>query len=135
MQHLIGDVTAFHRALAPELITDAPRLQPPERANARADWLIEEAEELRVAKTIAEQADAYIDSIYFAIGGLADLGVDPQPLWDIVHAANMAKIWPDGSVRRREGDGKIVKPSNWVDPGPLIEAEILRQIEEDGDDE
>jgi len=128
MKNLINDVRAFHEVLAPELIGHAPRLQTPERANGRADWLIEEADELRMAGTIADQADAYIDSIYFAIGGLVDLGIDPQPLWDIVHAANMAKIWPDGSVKRR-ADGKVIKPEAWRDPGPLLKAEVERQIE------
>ncbi len=34
-----------------------------------------------------------------------------------------------GKVRRRE-DGKILKPEGWVNPGPLLEAEIIRQYEE-----
>jgi predicted HAD superfamily Cof-like phosphohydrolase len=123
----MSNVVAFHKALAPELIAKTPRLQPVERRNARADWLIEEANELREAETIYDQADAYIDSIYFAIGGLVDLGVDPQPLWDIVHGANMAKIWPDGSIQRRV-DGKVIKPRGWVDPTEALRAEIDRQI-------
>lgn len=127
MKNLIANVIAFHKALAPELIAKVPRLQPVERRNARANWLIEEANELREAETIYDQADAYIDSIYFAIGGLVDLGVDPQPLWDIVHGANMAKIWPDGSIQRRV-DGKVIKPRGWVDPTEALRAEIDRQI-------
>jgi len=131
MKNLIADVRAFHKALAPELIAYIPRLQPSDRANARADWLVEEAEELRVATTIYDQADAYIDSIYFAIGGMVDLGIDPQPLWDIVHGANMAKIWPDGSIQRR-ADGKIIKPKGWVDPTEALRNEVGRQIGELG---
>jgi len=87
-------------------------LQPADRVEKRASWLEEEAQELREAKTIAEQADAYIDSIYFALGGLVELGVRPGEIWDLVHGANMAKVWPDGTVRRRE-DTKIV---NMIDP-------------------
>ncbi len=129
MKNLIADVCAFHAALAPELIAETPRLQPPERANGRADWLTEEADELREATTIYDQADAYIDSIYFAIGGLVDLGIDPQPLWNIVHAANMAKIWPDGTVKRR-ADGKVQKPPTWKDPTEALQEEVNRQIAE-----
>lgn len=128
MQKLMDDVIAFHKALAPELVADGPRLQSHSRAKARSDWLIEEATELLEAKSIYEQADAYIDSIYFAVGGLMELGIDPQPLWDIVHGANMAKIWPDGSVHRRD-DGKVVKPDGWADPAPLLQAEVQRQID------
>lgn len=127
MKSLLSDVRAFHEVLAPELVADRPRLQSYERAKARHDWLVEEAEELLEATTIAAQADAYIDSIYFAIGGLVDLGIDPQSLWDIVHGANMAKVWPDGTVKRTE-NGKVIKPDGWADPGPLIEAEVARQI-------
>jgi len=129
VKNLIADVRAFHAALAPDLIAKAPRLQPPERANGRADWLTEEADELREATTIYDQADAYIDSIYFAIGGLVDLGINPQPLWNIVHAANMAKIWPDGSIQRRV-DGKIIKPKAWQDPTEALQEEVNRQIGE-----
>jgi predicted HAD superfamily Cof-like phosphohydrolase len=128
MKSLLADVRAFHEALAPELVAHKPRLQSYDRAKARHDWLVEEATELLEARTISAQADAYIDSIYFAIGGLVDLGIDPQPLWDIVQAANMAKVWSDGKVYRRP-DGKVIKPTGWVDPGPLIEAEVARQIE------
>jgi predicted HAD superfamily Cof-like phosphohydrolase len=121
------DVIEFHTVFD-HPIGDAPRMQPPERVAARAGWLEEEARELREATTIADQADAYIDSIYFALGGLVDMGVDPSPIWAIVQRANMAKVWADGSVRRRKHDGKIIKPDTWVDPKPLIEAEIARQL-------
>lgn len=32
-----------------------------------------------------------------------------------VHRSNMMKVWPDGTIRRRE-DGKILKPSTWQAP-------------------
>ena len=105
---------------------EKPVMQSADRANARADWITEEANEIRDAQTVAEQADGYIDAIYFGIGGLVELGVDPGPLWDLVHGANMAKVQPDGSVKRRE-DGKIIKPEGWIAPDALIAAEIDRQ--------
>jgi len=128
MRNAYFDVHDFHRTF------DHPRnlrpvLQPADRVEARANWLDEEVIELREATTIAEQADAYIDIIYFAVGGLVEMGVNPEKLWSIVHGANMAKVWPDGTVRRR-ADGKIVKPDGWVAPDALIEAEIQRQMGE-----
>ena len=89
------DVRAFHLAFgypAPE----APELLHAELVERRAAWIEEEAEELREATSVAEQADAFIDIIYFALGGLVDLGARPERLWDIVQNANMAKLWPDG---------------------------------------
>lgn len=123
-----ADVHLFHITFD-HPTSDIPRMQPIERALARADWLIEEANELKDATTIFEQADAYIDSIYFAIGGLVDMGINPSPIWELVQAANMAKLQPDGTVARRE-DGKIIKPTGWIAPDALIEAEIQRQIDE-----
>lgn len=126
MRYAYLDVHAFHRVFDhPRNFT--PVLQPADRVEARADWIDEEVRELRDSTTIADQADAYIDIIYFAVGGLVEMGVNPENLWSIVHNANMAKVWPDGSVRRRE-DGKIIKPDGWIAPDTLIEAEIQRQI-------
>ena len=123
------DVRAFHLAFghpAPE----GPELLHADLVHRRAGWIEEEADELREAPTIADQADAFIDIIYFALGGLVNLGVRPERLWDIVQNANLAKLFPDGRPRYRDGDGKVMKPDGWQDPGPLLQAEIDRQRRE-----
>ena len=120
------DVRQFHLVFG-HPVADSPTLQNADRANARADWMAEEVQELRDAATIAEQVDAYIDVIYFAFGGLVEIGVEPSAVWELVHGANMAKLQPDGSVLRRE-DGKIIKPADWVAPDAAIAREIDRQI-------
>lgn len=129
-KHGIGsmyeDVHAFHAAFG-HPAHRSPVLQTDDRVNARRDWIAEEVDELGDALTIVDQADAYIDIIYFAIGGLVEIGVDPTNLWDIVHRANMAKVQPDGSVQRRP-DGKIIKPEGWQAPEPQLVAEIERQV-------
>ncbi|HLI64810.1 MAG TPA: hypothetical protein VKU90_00480 [Caulobacteraceae bacterium] len=121
------DVRAFHLAFGAPA-PDGPGPLERERVLARAAWIEEEVQELREATTIADQADAFIDVIYFAVGGLVNMGIRPGPLWDIVQAANMAKLWPDGRPRYRDGDGKVIKPLGWEDPGPKLAAEIERQI-------
>ena len=121
------DVRAFHLAFS-HPAPPAPTLMDPDMAQRRAAWIEEEAQELREATTIEDQADAFIDVIYFALGGLVNLGVQPGPLWDIVQAANMAKLWPDGRPRHRESDGKVIKPDGWEDPGPKLAAEVKRQM-------
>lgn len=123
---LYTDVHEFHRVFD-HPAHFSPVLQPADRAIARADWIDEEVAELRDATTIYAQADAYLDIIYFAVGGLVEMGVEPSKLWDIVHGANMAKVFPDGTVKRRE-DGKILKPPHWRAPDEAQEDEINMQI-------
>lgn len=79
-------------------------------------------------QVLIAQMDALTDISYFNYGSFVVAGVDPQPLFDIVQAANMAKLGPDGKPIKRPSDGKIMKPDNWVAPEPLLEAEIKRQI-------
>lgn len=96
------------------------------RAEARANWMKEEIQEFLDSNTIEGQADAMIDLMYFALGTLVEMGVEPENLFNIVQKANMSKVWEDGTVHYRE-DGKVIKPSTWIDPAPLIEEEINRQ--------
>lgn len=63
--------------------------------------------------------DAHADLEYVLNGTLESCGVDGQPVWDEVHAANMRK---EGGATRE--DGKICKPEGWV--GPDIER-VLRE--------
>jgi energy-coupling factor transport system permease protein len=80
-----------------------------------------------VEDVLVAQADALTDVNYFVQGSFVLLGVDPQPLFDIVQDANMAKLWEDGTARYRESDGKIIKPPHWEAPEPKLKAEIERQ--------
>lgn len=59
------------------------------------------------------------------------MGIDPDPIFSIVHQANMGKVFPDGKPRYRKTDGKVMKPASWEKdfaPEPKIRAEIERQI-------
>ena len=119
------DVKEFHDRFG-HPVRDTPTLLTAERAAARASWMQEEVAEFLAARTVAEQADAMIDLIYFAVGTMVEMGVRPESLFDIVHGANMQKLWPDGKPRFRD-DGKTVKPPAWVDPDDAIREEIERQ--------
>lgn len=115
------DVRDFHIAFN-HPTKDVPVLLSPERVKARADWMQEEVIEFVEATDISGQADAMVDLMYFALGTLVEMGVQPEVLFDIVHEANMSKLWEDGKPRYRE-DGKVIKPATWVDPHPrLLEA-------------
>lgn len=126
-------VRAFHQAFD-HPCPDRPKIQPDDRADKRASWIEEECDELRAAKTLRDQVDAYTDILYFALGGMVELGVLPQAIFDKVHAANMAKLHYDKEgnayVKRREHDGKVVKPDGWAEnfaPEPHISAELEKQ--------
>ncbi|RXZ77935.1 hypothetical protein EBB07_28145 [Paenibacillaceae bacterium] len=72
------------------------------------------------------QIDSCTDISYFNKGDFTILGTCPDPIFNIVHEANMNKLHADGYPRYNE-HGKIIKPEGWVAPEPLIEKEIQRQ--------
>lgn len=95
----------------------------------RTSYMLEELTEFMRAKTIEDQVDALTDLIYFAVGTFTLMGVEPEPIFDIVHAANMGKVGPDGKVTR-DAQGKIKKPEGWTEmyaPEGKIKVEIYRQ--------
>jgi predicted HAD superfamily Cof-like phosphohydrolase len=85
--------------------------------------MLEEIDEFIESDNITDQADAMIDLIYFALGTLVEMGVKPQKLFDIVHEANMTKLWEDGKPRYNS-DGKTIKPPGWQDPFKKLEDAI-----------
>jgi predicted HAD superfamily Cof-like phosphohydrolase len=121
-------VQDFHIAFGHPVKTK-PTLLDSERVKNRSNWMKEEINEFENAKTIVDQADAMIDCMYFVLGTLVEMGVDPEPLFDIVQAANMAKLGPDGKPIYKP-DGKVAKPKNWQPPEPLLEREIERQLKQ-----
>ena len=119
-------VKEFHEAFGHPTV-DKPAFLNRARLADRIGWMCEEISELESAKTLDDQSDAVIDLIYFALGTLVEMGVDGQPLFHIVHNANMQKLWPDGKPRFRESDGKVIKPEGWLPPEPALRKEIARQ--------
>ena len=104
-------------------VSDRPKLVGVERVQARSKWMLEEVGEFLSARTVVDQADAMIDLIYFALGTLVEMGVKPEGLFDIVHGANMSKLWEDGKPHYN-ADGKVIKSPGWEDPYPKLEKAI-----------
>lgn len=96
-------------------VSENPKMLDKERAKKRYSWMLEEINEFIDSKNITEQADAMIDLIYFALGTLVEMGIKPSKLFEIVHDANMSKLWEDGKPHYAQ-DGKIIKPKSWQDP-------------------
>ena len=69
-------------------------------------------------KAQAKIADSLTDLLYVVYGAAVTYGIDLEPMWKVVHHANMGKV---GGGRRE--DGKILKPKGWKHPDliPLIE--------------
>lgn len=92
--------------------------------HTRARYMLEELVEFMEAGDAVDQTDALVDLLYFTYGTLVMMGIDPQKPFEIVHAANMRKLWPDGKPRWN-AEGKIMKPDGWVGP----EDELRHYIE------
>lgn len=96
-----------------------------EKVKKQAEWKPESQEQLLV-----DQVDALIDLMYFTYGTFVLMGVDPRPLHQIVHQANMAKIFPDGLGHYDDVTGKVLKPENWLAefaPETKILDELIKQ--------
>jgi len=65
----------------------------------------------KLVHLLAEVADGIADLIYVLHGTAVTFGIDMEPIWDAVHAANMTK---EGGGYRE--DGKILKPEGWEHP-------------------
>lgn len=76
---------------------------------------------------MADQADAAVDCWYYLLNGFCKKHIDLSRVFDVVHSANMAKKWSDGTFHRRE-DGKILKPDGWSPP------DIVGEIEDQYED-
>ena len=82
--------------------------------------------------SLVGQVDALIDTLYFTYGSFVLMGVDPERVFDIVHQANMGKIFPDGKAHFDPVTHKILKPDDWEEkyaPEPAIKKELERQIQ------
>ncbi|TVY09838.1 pyrophosphohydrolase domain-containing protein [Paenibacillus cremeus] len=90
-----------------------------------------QAKKERVADVLTGQFDGFLDIEYFNNGNYTILGLDPDAPFDLVHDANMNKLWEDGKPRYDE-HGKIIKPPHFVPPDEAIKEEIKRQIENAG---
>lgn len=120
-----NEVKIFHKNFN-HPYSDKPQTLPLDRSKTRAAWMMEEINEFLEAskeQDIVEQADAMIDVIYFALGTLVEMGVEPDELFYIVQKANMSKLFPDGKPHYNEM-GKVIKPEGWENPHLKLELAI-----------
>jgi predicted HAD superfamily Cof-like phosphohydrolase len=117
------DVLDFHRKFGC-VVGEFPAVPSKGTKELRSDLLWEEWCETEAAlrrDDLTGIADGIADMIYVALGLAVSYGIDLRPVWDAVHASNMAK---EGGATRE--DGKILKPPGWV--APDVAGILLKQI-------
>lgn len=120
------DVELFHELVLREEIPSSPALRD---VDLRAELIMEEAVETAEAATgrvirweyadegvlrhpdFAKAIDGLCDLLYVVYGSAVRWGIDLEPFFREVHAANMAKL--NGP---RRSDGKQLKPEGWREP-------------------
>ena len=88
------------------------------------NMIMDELKELEEAKDEAEEVDALLDIVYYALDHLAKTNLDIRPIWRLIHNANMTKFGPGGYVNEQ---GKWCKPPNFIPPDDDIRREIAKQ--------
>lgn len=129
-------VAEFHTAFDHPVLAEPISAEnfDPVLAEKRLRWMEEEIREAREAIAAGDLvgfADALNDLLYFVAGSFLAHGVPAEETFNAVHDANMAKLFPDGKPRYREGDGKVIKPEGWVGPEARI-ADILADAQDRG---
>ena len=106
-------VREFHERLGVPAPT-VPALPGADRIALRVRLIREEQAEFEAAAAggdVPGAADALADLVYVAVGAAIEFGVDLEPVFAAVHAANLQKV---GGGRR--ADGKVQKPEGWRHP-------------------
>lgn len=110
----------FAQKFTPDVIGEKPRPLPIDAEKFRLGFLYEELEEYERAideGDLAKQFDALLDLVYVAVGNAIIQGFPWQEGWDLVQAANMAKVRAERADESKRGSTyDVVKPSGWTPP-------------------
>lgn len=103
-------------------VSNKPTFLSCDRTSIRYKWMREELEEFYEAKNIYEQADSIMDLLYYALGTLVELGIEPDELFVMLHECNLKKL----DKISCDENGKILKPEGWKHPDKEIKEIIDR---------
>ena len=90
------------------------------------DMVESEMDELQDAKNVVDQVDALVDAMYYICDCAVKMGVNLDPIFQLVHDANMRKV-TDGKLNKDER-GKVQKPEGWYGPEDEIRKELSKQM-------
>ena len=117
MSNMFQDVKEFQTAVGQYIGTE-PRFANKSERSLRMSLLMEEVKEYlegEEKEDLENVAKELADIIYIVCGTAVSYGIPLDRVFEEVHRSNMAKLGPDGKVKRRE-DGKILKPDGWTPP-------------------
>lgn len=85
---------------------------------------------------LAEYADALGDLKVVVYGADLVAGIPAYEVFEEIHRSNMTKVFPDGTVHKRE-DGKVIKPDTYspANVAGVLEAARLETVPGDFTDE
>ena len=116
MEKLVKDVYQFNQEIIGTEQPSVPTTLSKERLLFALTAMYEELHEFTLASNqnnVAEQVDAMIDLIYFALGRCYEIGVSKEALmacWNLVQQKNMAK---KRGVKNRGTEQDACKPEGW----------------------
>ena len=115
---IFAKVREFNETVLNDPFPSKPARSIPDKVKTHLPVFIEEElNELKQAisnQDAPETVDALVDLVYFALGGMHQMGVDANRAIGIVHQANMAK--KRGVKPNRGLEGDATKPSDWTPP-------------------
>ncbi len=127
------DIVDFHEKFGLEGPAH-PVFLTPEVQGFRQNFMYEELEEYREAieaGDLAKAFDALLDLVYVAIGTAYLHGFPWNEGWNLVQAANMAKVRAQAVTDSKRGSAyDVVKPAGWKPPQieRLVFEALLRHI-------
>lgn len=128
---MLEKVRAFHEKFGVPVNTTPQQLDAA-ASEFRIRFLKEEVEEYEIAVEqcdIVKQFDALLDLMYVALGTLLWHGFPAEQGFDLVHAANMAKVRVDHADNSTRGSAfDVVKPVGWVAPDGALEALLMHTM-------
>jgi predicted HAD superfamily Cof-like phosphohydrolase len=116
MKRAFSDLIEFESACGHSLSEVSPEIPNLKTLQLRERLISEEYEELMTALNEEDMegiVDGACDLIYVILGTCVRFGIDPVPVWEAIHAANLKKF---GEGSWRDENNKIMKPPNWKHP-------------------
>ena len=104
-------------------------LQMTEKIKSSIDDSVNKIKRQQKTETpLVGEVDALIDLLYFTYGSFVLMGVNPDPIFNLVHQANMGKLFPDGKPHYDPDTNKVLKPDDW-EKNYAPEEKILQELE------
>ncbi len=124
LRQAVEDVLAFHELMGlpvdagftAETLAGRRRLIDEEFREVLLafDAIDEASEDVTGEERRRQLVQELIDLMYVVLGTFVEVGVDPAPAWQAVHAANLQKVPPGDN-------GKALKPPSWRPPEVPLE--------------